>query len=34
MPDVDMKTTYTDEDGKEKEFTVPMTVSFLWPDAS
>ena len=22
---------YTDEDGEEKEFTVPMTVTFLWP---
>ena len=30
-PDVDMVSTYVDEDGKEKEFTVPMTVSFLWP---
>jgi hypothetical protein len=34
MPDVDMTSTYTDEDGNEKEFTVPMTVTFLWPDAS
>ena len=31
MPDVDMTSTYTDDDGEEKEFTVPMTVSFLWP---
>ena len=31
MPDVDMTSTYTDEDGNEKEFTVPMTVTFLWP---
>lgn len=31
MPDVDMKATYTDADGNEKEFTVPMTVTFLWP---
>ena len=31
MPDVDMTSTYTDEDGEEKEFTVPMTVQFLWP---
>ena len=23
--------TYTDNDGEEKEFTVPMTVTFLWP---
>ena len=30
-PDVDMISSYTDDDGKEKEFTVPMTVSFLWP---
>ena len=33
MPDVDMTSTYTDEDGNEKEFTVPMTVTFLWPNA-
>lgn len=33
MPDVDMISTYTDEDGNEKEFTVPMTVTFLWPSA-
>ena len=33
MPDVDMTSTYIDGDGKEKEFTVPMTVSFLWPSA-
>ena len=31
MPDVDMTSTYRDEYGEEKEFTVPMTVSFLWP---
>ena len=31
MPDVDMTSTYTDADGNEKEFTVPMTVTFLWP---
>ena len=34
MPDVDMTSTYTDEDGNEKEFTVPMTVTFLWPSAN
>ena len=33
MPDVDMSSTYTDVDGNEKEFTVPMTVTFLWPSA-
>ena len=33
MPDVDMTSTYTDADGNEKEFTVPMTVTFLWPSA-
>ena len=33
IPDVDMTSTYTDEDGNEKEFTVPMTVTFLWPSA-
>ena len=33
MPDVDMTSTYIDGDGNEKEFTVPMTVSFLWPSA-
>ena len=32
MPDVDMTSTYTDVDGEEKEFTVPMTVTFLWPN--
>jgi hypothetical protein len=31
MPDVDMTSTLTDVDGNEKEFTVPMTVTFLWP---
>ena len=31
MPDVDMTYTYIDSDGIEKEFTVPMTVTFLWP---
>ena len=33
MPDVDMTSTYIDDDGEEKEFTVPMTVTFLWPNA-
>ena len=33
MPDVDMTSTYTDSEGNEKEFTVPMTVTFLWPNA-
>ena len=32
MPDVDMTSTFTDADGNEKEFTVPMTVTFLWPN--
>jgi len=32
MPDVDMTSSYTDEEGNEKEFTVPMTVTFLWPN--
>ena len=32
-PDVDMKSYYVDDDGSKKEFTVPMTVSFLWPTA-
>ena len=32
-PDVEMKSVYIDEDGNEKEFTVPMTVTFLWPNA-
>ena len=31
MPDVDMTSTYIDSEGIEKEFTVPMTVTFLWP---
>ena len=33
QPDVDMTSSYTDEEGNEKEFTVPMTVTFLWPNA-
>ena len=33
MPDVDMTSTYTDSEGNEKEFTVPMTVTFLWPSS-
>ena len=32
-PDVDMTSHYVDADGNRKEFTVPMTVSFLWPTA-
>ena len=32
-PDVDMTSHYMDEDGNKKEFTVPMTVTFLWPTA-
>ena len=33
-PDVDMTATYIDpEDNEEKEMTVPLTVSFLWPTA-
>ena len=31
QPDVDMTSTFTDSEGNEKEFTVPMTVTFLWP---
>jgi len=31
MPDVNMTSTYLDEYQEEKEFTVPMTVSFFWP---
>ena len=34
MPDVDMTSTYVDSDGIEKEFTVPMTVTFLWPSVN
>ena len=34
MPDVDMTSTFTDAEGNEKEFTVPMTVTFLWPSAN
>ena len=30
-PDVEMKSTLIDENGNEKECTVPMTVTFLWP---
>ncbi len=34
-PNVDQSQagTYIDEEGNEKEFTVPMTVTFLWPNA-
>ena len=31
MPDESMTSEYIDADGEEKEFTVPMTVQFLWP---
>ena len=34
MPDVDMTSIYIDADGEEKEFTVPMTVQFLWPSVN
>ena len=34
MPDVDMTSTLTDIGGNEKEFTVPMTVTFLWPSVN
>jgi len=30
-PDVDMKYTYTSDDGTETEVQVPMTVGFFWP---
>tara|TARA_B100002019_G_scaffold32256_1_gene26193 strand:+ start:857 stop:1600 length:744 start_codon:yes stop_codon:yes gene_type:complete len=30
-PDVDMNWEYTNKDGERRQFTVPMTVSFLWP---
>ena len=30
-PEVEMKSTLIDENGNEKEFAVPMTVTFLWP---
>ena len=30
-PDVDMRWEYEDEEGVRRKFTVPMTVSFLWP---
>ena len=33
MPDVDMTSTYVDFRWNRKEFTVPMTVTFLWPSA-
>ena len=33
MPDVDMTSKYIDSEGTEKEFTVPMTVTFLWPSS-
>lgn len=31
-PDLDMKFTYTDEDGVEKEAALPITMTFFWPD--
>ena len=30
-PDVDMRWEYENEEGVRRKFTVPMTVSFLWP---
>ena len=30
-PDVDMGWEYTNDEGERRRFTVPMTVSFLWP---
>jgi len=33
MPAVDMTSKYIDSEGTEKEFTVPMTVTFLWPSS-
>ena len=30
-PDVDMTWEYLDKEGERRQFTVPMTVSFLWP---
>ena len=31
-PDLDMRFTYTDEDGAEKEAALPITMTFFWPD--
>jgi hypothetical protein len=31
-PDLDMKFTYTDQDGAEKEAALPITMTFFWPD--
>ena len=31
-PDLDMKFTYTDDNGVEKEATLPITMTFFWPD--
>jgi hypothetical protein len=32
-PDVDMSWQYTDDDGERRDFLVPVTVQFLWPNA-
>jgi len=31
-PDLDMKFTYTDEDGVDREAALPITMTFFWPD--
>ena len=32
-PDVDMTSEYIDDEGERREFVVPVTVQFLWPNA-
>lgn len=31
-PDLDMKFTYEDEDGEQREAALPITMTFFWPD--
>ena len=32
-PDIDLTVAYTDEDGVDREATLPITINFFWPDA-
>ena len=33
QPDIDLKFNFVGTDGIERETTLPMTVSFFWPDS-
>ena len=33
QPDIEMKFNHESSDGVERDITLPMTVSFFWPDA-